>query len=211
MAKAKVSAIAEENAVYVLQAGTPIYVKTADICAITGKSQVWIGNLTSDGTINKSATPHGSLYNLTDTLKAYISILEERGDGKDSEIAKLEKEKLKSEATIKRANAVKAGLLASELQGKMHRSEDVEAATEDLVYAIRAGLVALPSRLSRDVYEAESISEVAEVIKSAVYELMEELSRYKYSAEAYEARVRERLKLSEKEGNEQGGQADTDA
>ena len=60
----KKTAVVENGAVYVLQAGTPIYVKTADVCAILGKSNQWVGQLTSQGTLNKSKTAHGALYNV---------------------------------------------------------------------------------------------------------------------------------------------------
>ena len=41
--KKKPEAVIEDDAVYVLRTGTPIFVKTADICAMTGKSNQWIG------------------------------------------------------------------------------------------------------------------------------------------------------------------------
>ena len=45
MAAKKQDVVVEDGAVYVLRAGTPVYVKTADICSMTGKSNQWIGQL----------------------------------------------------------------------------------------------------------------------------------------------------------------------
>ena len=47
----------------------------------------------------------------------------------------------------------------------MHRSEDVAAMTEDLVYAIRGALMALPGRLAVDVCDVKTPAEVSEVIR----------------------------------------------
>lgn len=81
---------------------------------------------------------------------------------------------------------------ANELKGKMHRSEDVSALTEDLVYAIRSMLVALPGRLAVDVAEAADAAEAAIIIRREVHHLMEELAGYQYDPKKYEERVRER-------------------
>ena len=42
MAAKKQDVVVEDGAVYVLRAGTTVYVKTADICSMTGKSNQWI-------------------------------------------------------------------------------------------------------------------------------------------------------------------------
>ena len=83
-------------------------------------------------------------------------------------------------------------LQLNELEGKMHRSEDVEAVMTDLVYAIRSMLIALPGRLAVDVSSVTSAQEASEVIKKEVYKILNELSEYKYNPEEYARRVRER-------------------
>ena len=119
--------IYENGNVYVLQAGTPIYVKTADICGITGKSNQWIGQLTSQGTINKERTPYGSMYELADTLESYCEMLEERAkdtDEEDPEDSKIDRAKRAADAKYKQAKAVIASYEAKEHSGSMHRSDD---------------------------------------------------------------------------------------
>ena len=78
MAAKKQDVVIEDGAVYVLRAGTPIYVKTADICSMTGKSNQWIGQLVAQGTLHKRSTPHGSLFDVTEAMRPYCSILEAR-------------------------------------------------------------------------------------------------------------------------------------
>lgn len=197
MAKAKEAALIEGGNVYILQAGTPIFVKTADVCSMIGKSNQWVGQLTSQGMLNKSATHHGAYYNLTDTIRAYCEMLEDRADtsSTDEVDKKLEKAKQEAEVSIKKSKATMESLKAKEMQGKMHRSEDVAKMTEDLIYTIRGALIALPGRVSLEVAALSDPAEVSVVIQREIFKIMEELSEYRYDSKKYEERVRARLNM----------------
>ena len=197
----KKTAVVENGAVYVLQAGTPIYVKTADVCAILGKSNQWVGQLTSQGTLNKSKTAHGALYNLSESLSAYIKSIEDKSSD-NPEQKEIELNKLKADVSPRTSKAIVAGLNAKELQGKMHRSEDVAAVTEDLVYTIRSALLALVGRLSTDLVGITDQAELSAKIQDEVYAVMETLSTYKYDSKKYEERVRQRLRKDSLEADE---------
>jgi phage terminase Nu1 subunit (DNA packaging protein) len=187
----------DAKGIYVLEAGTPVFVKTADICAITGKTNQWIGQLTSQGVINKTHTSHGQLYNVRDTMQAYLAMLNDRAVDEDT--AELEHKKLLSETALKQSKATIAAYEAKEIQGKMHRSEDVAAMTEDMVYTIRSALLSLPGRIALDVSGAETPAEASDIVRKEIFQIMEELSRYEYDPVKYEERVRERRKWEEKE------------
>jgi len=75
----------------------------------------------------------------------------------------------------------------------MHRSEDVQAITEDMANMLRNLLLSLPGRLAVDVSNARSAAEASVIIKEAVHEVMREMSKYQYDPAKYEERVRERL------------------
>lgn len=197
----KKTAVVENGAVYVLQAGTSIYVKTADVCAILGKSNQWVGQLTSQGTLNKSKTAHGALYNLSESLSAYIKSIEDKSSD-NPEQKEIELNKLKADVSLRTSKAIVAGLNAKELQGKMHRSEDVAAVTEDLVYTIRSALLALVGRLSTDLVGITDQAELSAKIQDEVYAVMETLSTYKYDSKKYEERVRQRLRKDSLEADE---------
>ena len=197
----KKTAVVENGAVYVLQAGTPIYVKTADVCAILGKSNQWVGQLTSQGTLNKSKTAHGALYNLSESLSAYIKSIEDKSSD-NPEQKEIELNKLKADVSLRTSKAIVAGLNAKELQGKMHRSEDDAAVTEDLVYTIRSALLALVGRLSTDLVGITDQAELSAKIQDEVYAVMETLSTYKYDSKKYEERVRQRLRKDSLEADE---------
>lgn len=206
-AQKKPDAIIEDGAVYVLRAGTPVYVKTADICAMTGKSNQWIGQIVSQGILNKKNTPHGTLFDIAGTMRSYTAMLEDRANSEEKKSANAtEKEKNEADVSIKKARAIITVLQAKELQGKMHRSEDVAAMTEDLIYSIRGMLLALPGRLAVDVVAASTPAEAAETVRKEVYKIMEELSRYQYDPQKYEERVRDRMSWDIEGGDAYGSE-----
>lgn len=192
-AKADVSANAPKQVIFSLQAGTPIYVKTADICAATGKTNQWIGQLTAQGVIHKTNTSHGSLYELFDTLKAYCAMLEERAKRLDDDTAQIELKRKKAEAKLKESKAAVAELEAKEFQGKMHRSEDIQAMTADLMYFIRGGLMALAGRCANDCAASSEPAEIQKIIEREVFSILEDMANYKYSKERYDELVRRRM------------------
>lgn len=158
-------------------------VSTKEIALILGVTARWVQQLTQDGIFS---TIGRGRYNLAETIQAYVKYR----TGKEADANDLERKE--AELSIKKAKAIITVLEAKELQGKMHRSEDVAAMTEDLIYTIRSMLLALPGRLAVDVALTQDPAEAAEIIRREVFKVMEELSNYKYDPKKYEERVRER-------------------
>lgn len=134
-------------------------------------------------------------FDLLPTVKAYIRYLQDRANGKEAKTAdtvKAEADKLRAEADLKQSKAKIAELQLKELEGKMHRSEDVEALTNDLVYTARSMIMALPGRLAMDVVQAGSANEASALIRTECYKILDELAGYQYDPEAYRRRVRDR-------------------
>ena len=202
MAEKKIADI-KDGVVYILQPGTPVYIRTADVSAMTGRTRQRIEQLVSDGALIRTPTSHGSMFNLRDTMKSYLSSIEDRIEEQTEDDKKIERKRKKSEAILKASKATIASLEAQERSGKMHRSEDVAAMTEDMVYAIRSSLLALPGRLAVDVVSAKDTAEASEIIRKEIYSVMEELSQYRYDPKKYEERVRERLNMDAITANEE--------
>lgn len=134
-------------------------------------------------------------FDLLPTVKAYIRYLRDRANGKEAKTAdtvKAEADKLRAEADLKQSKAKIAELQLKELEGKMHRSEDVEALTNDLVYTARSMIMALPGRLAMDVVQAGSANEASALIRTECYKILDELAGYQYDPEAYRRRMRDR-------------------
>ena len=175
---------------------TPGYCKTEDLANLFGLTGQWINQLTRDGVIKRRDTPAGKRYNVVESVRAYTQYLRDkaanradRGIPEDKEL-----EKFDAEVRIKRAKAEIAELEAQEVQGIMHRSEDVADMTEDLIYTVRGSLMALPGRLAVDVTSAQTAAEAAGIIRAEVFKVMQELSQYRYDPQKYEERVRDRMK-----------------
>jgi len=160
-------------------------VSGTELAAVLGVTGRRVQQLAQDGIIESNK----GKYLLADAVQKYIEYRT-----KEKVLTAAEKEKLDADVSIKKAKAIVSVLEAKELQGKMHRSEDVAAMTEDLIYTIRSMLVALPGRLAVDVAAVSTPAEAAEVVRKEVYKVMEELSNYRYDAKKYEERVRERRK-----------------
>ena len=128
-------------------------------------------------------------------MQAYIKHLSDKANGKEQKQAdtvQAEADKLRAEADLKQHKAKIAEMQLNELEGRMHRSEDVEAMTNDLVYNVRSMVMALPGRLAMDVVQVSSAAEASALIRSECHKILEELASYKYDPEAYQRRVRDR-------------------
>ncbi len=176
--------------IYSLKAGVQIFVKTADIVAATGKTTSWIRDITARGIIKETKTKHGHLYDFVQTMRAYCSSLEARRS--DDDTADVELKKKKAEAKLKESKAAIADMQAKEFQGKMHRSEDVQKMTADLLYFVRGGLMALAGRCANDCAASPEPAVVQKIIDREVREILKDLSEYKYDPKRYDELVRQR-------------------
>lgn len=158
-------------------------VSTKELAVVLSLTVRRIQQLVQDGTFDPVSR---GKYSLSDCVERYIrSITKSKG-------SELDEQREDAEVRIKKSKAIIASLEAKELQGKMHRSEDVAAMTEDLIYTIRSMLLALPGRLAVDVADVDTAAEAAEIIRKEIFTVMQELTNYRYDPEKYEARVRER-------------------
>jgi hypothetical protein len=157
----------------------------ACVLGITGRN---IRQLVEDGQLEKV----DGRFILSASVQRYVAFKSKRD--KDDEEQRLDKARRTAEVTLRASKAQIAKMEADELRGKMHRSEDVAAMTEDLIYTIRGSLMALPGRLAVDVAATATPAEAAEIIRKEVHALMRELANYQYDPEKYEERVRERRK-----------------
>ena len=164
---------------------TETEVSTSELACVLGITARYVRQLTEDGQLEKIREGR---YALCASVQKYIDSRE----AVTEDDAKLERAKRAAEVTLKTSKAHIAKLEADELRGKMHRSEDVEAMTADLIYTVRSSLLALPGRLAVDVAAVKTSAEAAEVIRKEVALLMQELTQYRYDPKKYEERVRER-------------------
>lgn len=176
---------------------TPQLVGSDTIAFIFGVTTRRVQQLVQDGIIESTKKGNANRYDLIPTVQKYIQHLTDKATGREVRNSGTEARKLEAEADLKRHKADMAALQLKELEGEMHRSEDVEAVMTDLVHTIRSMLIALPGRLAVDVSKVSTAAEASDVIRIEVYKVLEELANYKYDPEEYMRRVREREGWSE--------------
>lgn len=167
---------------------------SAIIAKLFGVTDRRVQQLAKEGII-PAAQQKPYKFDLLPTVQAYIKYLSDKANGKEqksTDTVQAETDKLRAEADLKQSKAKIAEMQLKELEGKMHRSEDVEAMTNDLVYTVRSMIMALPGRLAMDVVQTKTAAEASALIRSECNKILEELANYKYDPEAYQRRVRDR-------------------
>lgn len=165
---------------------------TQVIAKLFGVSTRRVDQLKTEGIIKGQGKP--TKYDLLPTIQAYIKYLSDKANGREKKetMANLEEAKLTAEVEIKKSKAEAARLELKELQGKMHRAEDVEAIFTDHVLFLRSMLLAMPGKLAVDLSGEHTAAEQAETVKREVYYILNNLADYRYDPEEYKKRVMER-------------------
>lgn len=156
--------------------------------------------VTTDKILFAEKVNNGFQFDLYQTVRDFVAHLKLRLDGADNEAAdELLMQKLQAEVDFKQAKAKTAQLELKELEGELHRSEDVELAVTDMAVNIRSLLLALPGQLAVDVCEAETPAIASAIINKSVNNLLHELSEYQYDPNVYRDKVRERKGYKKKD------------
>ena len=78
-----------------------------------------------------------------------------------------------------------------EMKGRYHRSEFVEDAINDLVFAVRSHIIALPGKLGPAVAGISDVALCVDAIKRECNAVLEDLARYEYNPEHFRERLRD--------------------
>lgn len=173
-------------------------VNTTTMAIILGVTARRVQQLIQDG--NFRTADKGKLF-LIENVHAYIDLLQSKQKTADEK--KMDKARATAEVKLKVAKATVAELQAQELKGKMHRSEDVQVFTQELIDTVKNALLSLPGRLAVEVSLCDTAEECSALIKEAIRDVLGELSEYDYDPEKYEALVRERQNLEDKADTEE--------
>lgn len=158
-----------------------------EICGITDER---VRQLEDKGIFESVTKNRKKMFDLVPSVTAYIEYVK-NGTLTASEIME---DIAKQDYRYKKGRADKIELEVEELKGMMHRAEDVESITADMIATLRAGILALPGRLAVDTAEARTPAEASAVIKEAVDDLLNSMARFRYDPAEYRKRVRERAK-----------------
>ena len=172
------------------------YADAKELASILELSKGRVSQLTAEGVFLKEETAEGNLYSLHDSVQAYWG---QKLSQETEEDKKIRRERASAEAKLKKARADIEAIRAAELRGEMHRSEDVQLFTQGLIDMVKTSLLSLPGQCAVDVSLCETAEEASLILRDCVKEILKEISEFDYDPEKYEALVREREKLKQKE------------
>lgn len=137
-------------------------------------------------------------------LSAFMNHLKENEKSEDRPVddEKARSEKLRADADISIYKAKQEEAKWKEMEGQLHRSEDVQFMTEDLIYSIRGAITALPGKLAMNVASEDDPNVCSRIIKDEISRVLESLSEYRYSKAKYKARLKERQGSADAEEEE---------
>ncbi|MGF7185529.1 phage terminase Nu1 subunit (DNA packaging protein) [Desulfitispora alkaliphila] len=163
----------------------PKTVGSKEIAQLLGVTRRWVQQLTQDGIIVGKKVGNNYHYDLLSTIQRYISYLQHKAEEAETGVSPdLQIEKLKTEIDLKKSKAKIAQLEVKELESKMHRAEDVEGMTTDLISTIHSKISELPDILGKDIAKLGTAAEVSDRIKEAVIDILDDLSDYEYDPDA---------------------------
>ena len=133
-------------------------------------STVRINDLFNENVLQKSGKRSG--IDINENRVRYIRHLRSLARGKKLESGDLQEERTR----LTKVQADKAELELEELEKVLIAAEDVESVWTDYISNIRSKLLSLPSKLGHLVQATESYAEAEQILKEAMYEVLEELS-----------------------------------
>lgn len=158
------------------------------IAQFFGLTERRVQQLTQAGVLAATKDGRYNKYDILKTVQRYIAYLQgkaaEKEEGRDIET---ERRASEAEASLKESKAGMAAMELRELESKMHRSEDVEAMTTDLIMIITQRLSELPDRLN-GIHKIGTAAEASSAIQKEAHAILWDLSRYQFNPEEYEER-----------------------
>ncbi len=129
-----------------------------------------VQQLAKEGVIPKSSK---GKYELVPSVKGYINYLKAKSFGTNDIVS--------SDIAIDRGRLLKmqADKLAMEMdtaKGQLLDREEVKAGWINLLTRCRARLLAIPNRLAYQLTSTTNVHEIAQILKQAIYEALEELA-----------------------------------
>jgi phage terminase Nu1 subunit (DNA packaging protein) len=160
-------------------------VNKTQLAQIIGRSEEWLTQAQKQSdfpVLQKGRGRAGSRYETADVIdwmnrKNIDNLL---GDAGAIDIEEAKRRKLAAEAAL-------AETELAQVQGRLVEAEVVERAWAELVANCRAKLLSIPSKVSPEVFAAESLVEVKATMKSAITEALNELSNSEIDSERPES------------------------
>lgn len=166
-------------------------VSTTELALVLGLTARRIQQMAQDGTI--TAESRGR-FRLSSAIKQYMDFIQDRKRKiVTEEDLKIDRQVRKAEADLKQTKATVSCLELEEIEGKVHRSEDVTEIMDEMIFEIRDALLILPNLLSINVANARTPAEAQAIIQKEVDVILKALKCHMYDPKKYKEKVLGRL------------------
>ena len=152
-----------------------ILVDAKTVGAAIGSSDRTVRRLVQEGVINK--VKNGQ-YDLVECTNRYIKFITEKQNLMDKDMDKLEKELMVEKVLLERAKKKKLEIQVAEMEGVMHKAEDIEKLWSWSITNFKSRIRALPSKISPQVQVTGDLKEINSILRREIDEVLLELSEY---------------------------------
>lgn len=174
-------------------------VESSQLATLFGVNVRTIQRLTKDGVLPVvSSRPYS--YDTLQAVQSYIRYLSIRveNETRAEAFTRAEFEKLRAEANIRMTQDKRARHELRQLRGNMHEAADVESMSADLLQAVTEKLEALPYIIAAGWQPGKRATEYSEQLKTACFDILNELAFYDYEERIEEQARRDREQQKQK-------------
>ena len=149
-------------------------VSTEELAKFVGVDVRWIQKLTQDGVIKKEpGTKRTAKYDFVRTVHALLQFYRQKADNRKSGNSEdMEVEKMK-QVTVKRKLEE---LKLAQLEGELHKAEDIERIIGAMLTRLRINLLAIPMGLAPILREINDVREIAEKMDGRIRRALNEVA-----------------------------------
>jgi len=155
--------------------------------------------LVTDGILIRDDGKRGR-YPITN-VTLYIKYLRERAFGNEAKETDLQTERTR----LAKAQADRTEMEVGQLKESLIRSDDVIEKWSELISNCRGKLLNTPAKIAHLVIAADEYSEVEQIIRTEIYEALNELSEQPFTANSVESNTQDIQTTKVNEGQRVGG------
>lgn len=141
-----------------------------------GLKQTTVRHLASSGVLPRVSSGR---YKMRDCVHNYVMQLRIQSKAPDAQAASGDKPELRDMQAKHEAVKLQMSQMQLKLmQGRLHKSEDVERVMTNMLASMRAKLLSLPSRVAPRLSDVSDPNEIMTILQADVYDALHELAEY---------------------------------
>lgn len=162
------------------------YATAEEIATLLKLSTQRIRQLRNEGAMVTEDTPQGKRYHLVKSLLALSKYLLSK---QDRDI--LKERAAKADAEYKERKAALMDIELKKRRGEVHEAAHVKTLMNGMIIETKAAFLAVPGRIAVSLMQCRNENEMADTVRLALCEVMDEMSQREYNPETFRQMVEE--------------------